>query len=234
MAINYLKSKLVDGTITEDFVRESFLYAITPLGEQKEGLTRCWALQDTTTVNTGGYGSIMLAGQQIQLHRLSWWLNNGMPEMTHTMCVRHKCDNPACANPEHLEIGSHSDNVKDMYERGRHKVGRKPRIRASVACNACRAYRREPCKPTDSGACERCVRLGLECVIEERHRSGYEFKSGECSGENNAHCKVSNAQIEEIKALRAAGKKVKDIAAIYGISPAYTSSIINDKIKRKI
>jgi hypothetical protein len=39
------------------------------------------------------------------------------------LVVRHKYDNPACINPDHLEIGTTYDNVHDMIDRGRAKYG---------------------------------------------------------------------------------------------------------------
>jgi hypothetical protein len=35
--------------------------------------------------------------------------------------VRHKCDNPKCINPNHLEIGTYKDNAMDRETRERSK-----------------------------------------------------------------------------------------------------------------
>lgn len=35
------------------------------------------------------------------------------------LIVRHKCDNPPCINPDHLEVGTHKNNGHDMANRRR-------------------------------------------------------------------------------------------------------------------
>lgn len=66
--------------------------------------------------NGGGYGQFRL-GENVELaHRVAWFIRYGKwPEPT----SRHKCDNPACVNVDHLTEGTKMDNSTDMVERNR-------------------------------------------------------------------------------------------------------------------
>ena len=58
----------------------------------------------------------------MRAHRAAWVLINGtIPDGTgyHGMCVAHRCDNRGCVNPLHLFLATQSDNLADMYLKGR-------------------------------------------------------------------------------------------------------------------
>lgn len=64
-----------------------------------------------------GYGSVR--GEAA--HRYVWrQLRGPIPD---GMVLCHKCDNRGCVNPDHLFVGTQSENIQDMHNKGR---GRRP------------------------------------------------------------------------------------------------------------
>lgn len=67
-----------------------------------------------------GYGYLQHEGKQVLAHRLAYCRAHSLSlEDISGQVVRHKCDNPKCVNPDHLEIGSQADNMTDKVQRGR-------------------------------------------------------------------------------------------------------------------
>ena len=83
----------------------------------KEGNGACWMWRGTKT--SYGYGKMRDHYKHVGTHRVSYMLNVGpIPSKMH---VLHKCDMPACVNPDHLFLGTQADNMKDMFKKGRNR-----------------------------------------------------------------------------------------------------------------
>lgn len=78
-------------------------------------MTECMIWKGYT--NKGGYGVKTFQRKHKLLHRVAWeWANGPIPDGAN---VLHRCDKPACVNPEHLFLGTQADNMRDMYQKGR-------------------------------------------------------------------------------------------------------------------
>lgn len=75
----------------------------------------CWVWHNYRQAD--GYGVIHYGRKSWLAHRLMWTLENG--EIPDGMEICHHCDNPPCVNPMHLFIGTHGDNVRDSFSKGR-------------------------------------------------------------------------------------------------------------------
>ncbi len=75
--------------------------------------------------NNGGYGSYPGyrdgKSMRISAHRSSYEMHNGL--IPRGMFVLHTCDNPACVRPDHLRLGTQTDNMRDCAKKGRTNQG---------------------------------------------------------------------------------------------------------------
>ena len=77
--------------------------------------TGCWDWQRSKTRN--GYGHVRVGKKLKSSHRISYEVFLG--EIGSNLNVLHKCDNRGCCNPDHLFLGTHSDNMRDKVSKNR-------------------------------------------------------------------------------------------------------------------
>ena len=83
-------------------------------------LTPCWMWMGAKT--NLGYGFISIHGVMYSTHKLSYELHYGLIPDGVNIC--HRCDQPPCCNPEHLEAGSQRHNMRGCASRGRISIAK--------------------------------------------------------------------------------------------------------------
>lgn len=85
-----------------------------------DGDEGCWLWTGFTHKN--GYGVITLDGKNHFAHRISYqeYYGENIPD---GMMVLHSCNNRACINPNHLRVGDHRANMRDMTDADRQAKG---------------------------------------------------------------------------------------------------------------
>lgn len=80
----------------------------------------CWIWKAAICKNTG-YGNFKARRKSHRAHRVSYALRHDL--IPDGLLVCHKCDNPPCANPDHLFLGTQKDNSSDMVSKNRQVQG---------------------------------------------------------------------------------------------------------------
>jgi hypothetical protein len=100
----------------------------------------CWLW--TGALDRKGYGQMNVGGKTTSATHFSLFMD-GRPRPHKNACALHRCDTPACVNPDHLWWGSHKENSQDMAAKGRNNAVGLPK---AVAAQAAKALARTTCK----------------------------------------------------------------------------------------
>jgi len=95
-------------TLHERFESKFFVHPITD----------CWLWIGSDNYR---YGTFWM-DKPLKAHRVAWTIYRG--EIPNGLHVLHTCDTPLCVNPSHLFLGTHRDNMRDMFSKGRRDTAR--------------------------------------------------------------------------------------------------------------
>ena len=149
-----------------------------------EALSGCWLWH--STVNREGYGVLRWRGRQHKAHRLAFQFATGIAPGDLFVC--HRCDVPACVNPDHLFLGTPAENMADRDAKGRTSRGEK-----------------------HSRAMEGKAPRG-DATFARRHPERLR------RGEAHPHAKLTAEQVESIRSALSAGETQPSLARKYGVA----------------
>jgi hypothetical protein len=192
---------------------ERFWVRVNRDGPQVAGVDgRCWIWTGPTNgkLRHQGYGLVsdcQESGHKFRgAHVVSWFLRHGgWP----SLFVCHKCDVKLCVRPDHLFLGTHADNMRDMKQKGR----------------SCTGERQGSHKLNNCGVDEILEAWGAESPKEIAKRMGVSLRTvwrvwrGECWGCRTGRRAGKPRPSETIRGELASSSKLKsaDVLSIAGL-----------------
>jgi hypothetical protein len=198
---------------------------------QFEPNSGCWLWEGATVFY--GYGVTGYDGKSKRVHRLSWEIYRG--PIPAGMVICHRCDTPPCANPDHLFLGTRSDNNYDCVRKGRanNRTGeQKPN--AVLTSATVREIWLSPLSQIDIAR-----RLSLNPRTVSNVRIGATWRSVTSglppqpvrSRERPRRRKISEETVERIRTARNDGETLSAIAERFGITSGYVHKITSGQTR---
>lgn len=129
-----LRSRVIRGLPHEDVVYKGRLQTKNgnrlnlrrAFFDKVEKTKNCW-LWTGSKFSTGyGYLTVGLGSRDNKRNLMATGISldiHGRGPVGKGQVILHSCDNPICVNPDHLKVGTHVLNMKDMRSKGRQASG---------------------------------------------------------------------------------------------------------------
>ncbi len=195
------------GPRTRRPIKDRFWEKVNKNGPQMSHMdTPCWVWTDAD--DGYGYGQFHLNGRTVKATTVSLdFANQREPcgRSPNGMDILHRCDNPPCIRPDHLFLGTATDNLRDASKKGRCATQRHPdlvkamhaRLRAHPELRA------------------RGDRSGSRTHPERRPR-----------GEANNKAVLSDEQVTRMRELRGQGYSYSQLAILFHCTKSTAHRIV--------
>ena len=192
----------------------------------------CWKWTGNGGISQDEYGYTYVHGRFTSAHRLAYAIF--VEDFPIEMHVLHHCDNPSCVRPDHLFLGTNTDNCEDRARklRGVRKltVEEVEFIRESYREGFTQYELAEVLEITQSSVRDALVGATYKFLPHPESP----LKKNNAKGERCRHTKLTTEQVKEIKSLLRRGTHCNRIAKRYDVYPSTIQSIKNGKTWRHV
>jgi uncharacterized protein (DUF433 family) len=185
--------------------------------------TGCWDWHGSTV--RGGYG-LLGSGPPAEpggkrgmvfAHRFAY--QHFVGSIPDGLVVCHRCDNPACVNPEHLFVSSQPGNMKDMERKGRARVLTAEQVKEAIALLGRDHSQSKVATLFDVN------RATLQRAL--KHAASGDYGPKLATTVTSKYTRVTPEQRKQILQLLAQGMPVIQVAAKFGIDRKHVRNIRN-------
>lgn len=223
------------------------------MGEER--IARFWSLLDKESDPNGcwlwtkakrrrGYGQFKVKGKSLLAHRIAWELTYGpIPDGLRTC---HHCDQPSCANPEHLWLGTDAENIADRDAKGRaNPLSGEQNAQAKLSSSEVKEirslYKPGSVKQKDLGEIYKVSNSQISLIVRGKSRTKACNEAADrllpvipkvmFKGELNGRAKLTLREVREIRALYSQGEwSYQDLGEMFGVKKCQIGRIIRNEM----